>query len=332
MEWSFEKAQIGDAVRVKLGEIYHYGILVDNDQIIQFGLPPTARQEVKNQEVSVCLSNVEIFLQGGRLERGKPQLEDGEKRSAQQVVEYAKSQLGRKGYHILHNNCEHFVYECIFGQKKSLQTDNVRAFFASLPIADVYTFAIPENFEYTTLYPQERDEEVSAVANPKVRAEKYFAWKLLEYALMRTFGFKIKDLKFTKSPEGKWLCDKCYFSISHSHSLVAVALSKKPIGIDCELIKKPKTDAIERVLTSAERDSLTYCNDEEKTEQLLTVWSKKESLFKCNGTGKFYPANVETTKGSFAKKTIVAFDKEYVLTTCSEYYKTVRYFEKANIE
>ena len=38
----------------------------------------------------------------------------------------ARSRLGEGGYNILHNNCEHFVNECVFGIKKSEQEEEVR--------------------------------------------------------------------------------------------------------------------------------------------------------------------------------------------------------------
>ncbi len=328
MKWDLKEPRLGDAVRVKLGGIYHYGILVGEDEIVQFGLPPNTRQELNAQDIKVCSSNVQTFLQGGFLERGIPEKKDGKKRKPNEVVEYAISQAGRGGYHILRNNCEHFVYECVFGQKKSEQTDTVRDFFANLPIADVYTAIIPESVEYLEVYPSLRQEEISSITNEKVKKEKYCAWKLLEYALMRTFGYKLSDLEFTKTEDGKWLSNKCYFSISHSNNLVAVAVSKKPIGVDCEIIREPKTGAIERVLSRAEKKALKSIEPTKKTEYLLSVWSKKESAFKRMVKGKFLPSKINTFKYDFAQKTVEVNGDLYTLNICSEFNKNIRYFER----
>jgi phosphopantetheine--protein transferase-like protein len=330
MKWSFNTPTAGDAIRVKINEIYHYGIYVSEDEIIQFGLPPCARRQVKQQDITVCVSNVETFLQGGFLECGKAEKKDGKKRANKEIVEYAKGQLGRAGYHILNNNCEHFVYECLFGQKRSLQTDDVRAFFSNLPIADVYTFAIPNDYSFSTLYPDERQEEIEGVSNLKVKEEKYFVWKLLEYALMRTYGYKINKLNFSKSKEGKWLLKECYISLSHSNGIVAVALSKKPIGVDIEVIEKPKNSAIERVLVK--KEAKEYEKAQDKNGYLLTAWSKKESAFKCKGKGKFTPSKINTIDYDFFEKTVALNGREYILTVCSEYSKTVRYFEVSSLE
>ena len=39
------------------------------------------------------------------------------------------ARIGEGGYNIIHNNCEHLAYECVFGEKKSEQTDAIRAFW-----------------------------------------------------------------------------------------------------------------------------------------------------------------------------------------------------------
>ena len=41
MKWTFNEAKPGAMVRVCLGEVYHYGIYVSDDEIILFGPPPT---------------------------------------------------------------------------------------------------------------------------------------------------------------------------------------------------------------------------------------------------------------------------------------------------
>lgn len=328
MKWDFSEPKSGDGIRVKLGEIYHYGIFVNDDEVIQFGLAPSARTEKK--DISVCVSDVDTFLQGGFLERGIAERKDGKKKSNKQVIEYARSQVGRKGYHIIHNNCEHFVYECLFGEKKSTQTDAIRQLFSALPIADVYTATIPENDVFSDLYPQKRNDEIQAVSNNLVKREKYYAWKLLEYALNRTFGYKIEKLDFTKTEKGKWCCDKCFFSISHSNSAVAVAVSKKPIGVDIEIIRPHKSEVITKVFT--ENELKEYSESEDKNRFLITAWSKKESIFKKESETNFFPKKIETSMTETAVKYVILNGEEYVLTTSTPWEKTIRYFENIPLE
>ena len=131
-------------------------------------------------------------------------------------METARARLGEKGYHILYNNCEHFAYDCLYGKKVCTQTDDVRALFQKMPIANVYIAEIPNQSEWGEVYPPARQAEIDAVKNEKVKREKYYVWKLLEYALLHAFGKRIEEISFTKSVNGKWECDFCYFSLSHS--------------------------------------------------------------------------------------------------------------------
>ena len=68
MNWVLKEAASGDMVRVKSGSIYHYGVFVSEDEIIQFGLAPALRPSVKPCDVEVCVSDVDGFLGGGFLE------------------------------------------------------------------------------------------------------------------------------------------------------------------------------------------------------------------------------------------------------------------------
>ncbi|MBO5889522.1 MAG: hypothetical protein J6Q58_05220, partial [Clostridia bacterium] len=104
-------------------------------------------------------------------------------------------------------------------------------------IANVYVYAIPKTPNFSSLYPAERQREIESTLNMKVKEEKYYAWKVLEYALDKTFGYKIEDFAFSKTQYGKWETCGVYFSISHSHRVVAVAVSNEPIGVDIELVK-----------------------------------------------------------------------------------------------
>ena len=75
-----------------------------------------------------------------------------------------------------------------------------------------------------SLYPLQRQEQIDNIKNSLKKQQSYSAWKLLEYAINTTFNYNFKDLVFTLN-NGKWSCDKCYFSISHSNNFVAVAVS-----------------------------------------------------------------------------------------------------------
>ncbi len=133
MNWIFKDPKPADMVRVKLGDIYHYGIFVAEDEIIQFGQAPNARIGVPDSEIKVCSTDLTVFLSGGSLEVAELDEDELKKRREEKAtVEYARQKIGESGYNILYNNCEHFAYECVMGSKYSSQVDDIRAKFRYL--------------------------------------------------------------------------------------------------------------------------------------------------------------------------------------------------------
>jgi len=126
MRWTSKNPTRGCAVRVKVSFYHHYGIYVDDEHVIAFGLPDNSG--ISPDEIAVVSTPIDVFLAGGMLEVGVPSFQESLKnRSAKHVVEYAKAAVGRTGYNILHNNCEHFMNECLSGEKKSQMVDSVRS-------------------------------------------------------------------------------------------------------------------------------------------------------------------------------------------------------------
>lgn len=131
MEFKIENPKFGDQIRVNRGLYYHYGIYISNDEVIHFAsLIPG--YETSPEHASVCNTSLDIFLKGGILECANYSKEEmDKKRTPNEIVEYAKSKIGEKGYDLLKNNCEHFSNECVFGYKKSSQVDNVLSLLQS---------------------------------------------------------------------------------------------------------------------------------------------------------------------------------------------------------
>lgn len=126
MKWAFEEAKPGDMVRVCLGELYHYGIYVSDDEIIQFGPPPTTIMR-KDEDIEVCVTGIDDFLLGKFLEVAVYDRKEKKKaKPNEEVIQIARERIGEKGYSILYNNCEHFVHECVFGEKFCSQTEGIR--------------------------------------------------------------------------------------------------------------------------------------------------------------------------------------------------------------
>ena len=229
MKWVLKQAKSGDMVRVKLGLIYHYGVFVSEDEVIQFGLAPSLRKDVKDADIEVCTSDVDTFVAGGFLEVAEfDRIERLKNRKPSDAVAIARSRIGEKGYSILYNNCEHFAQECVTGTRYCSQTEDVRSFFKSLPLLNLYVAKMPNGITVESVEPQEKNEELLKIENETERREQYFAWKLLEHALGHSFCYKIKNLKLE---DGEWHTEKCKFDIAMNGDVAAVAISRKEVSI-----------------------------------------------------------------------------------------------------
>ena len=132
MRWAPEDCKRGDMVRIRLGSIYHYGIFVSEDEVIQFGYPPLPEYKEKNQSIAVGAVDIDEFSGGKIVEVAVLDRKEKKRRfPPEKTVEIARSKIGETGYHIIRNNCEHFAYECVFGEKRSTQEEYIRNLWQS---------------------------------------------------------------------------------------------------------------------------------------------------------------------------------------------------------
>ena len=326
MKWELIEPRPGDMIRVKVGAVYHYGIFVSDEEIIQFGPNPSLRMDIPDSELAVCSTDVDTFLCGQFLETAvaADRAERKKMHKPDQVVKTAKSRIGEKGYSILNNNCEHFAYECLIGEHYSSQTDDVRAMFRNMNVVDLYIARFPDG-EIGTVIPQLRQEQIENTGHEGLRRQRYFVWKLLEYGLHRSLGLKMEKLQFSKTEAGKWSCKECFFSLSHSEDVVAVAVSKKPVGVDIEWLERQISLKIgDRVFTDAERKQAESA--ENITQFILTKWTAKESLFKASNETVFRAGDWETDRGVKTQLLQIG-DKVYCCAVASQDVHKLRIYQ-----
>ncbi len=88
----------------------------------------------------------------------------------------------------------------------------------------------------------------------------------------------VKDFYLDEHKKPK--SDNIYFNVSHSESLVGIALGNRLVGLDIEYKNKER-----------KKELIDYiCNDDEKKiiideSDFYKIWTSKESLLKCVGTG-----------------------------------------------
>lgn len=127
MKWVYRECRYGDIIRVKLGSVYHYGIFVSEDEVIAFGLPPTAENLKHQQDIKVLATDIDVFSCGNMVETAQLTFKEKRRRqSPDKTVSAARARIGEGGYNLIHNNCEHFVNEIVFGEKISEQEMEVR--------------------------------------------------------------------------------------------------------------------------------------------------------------------------------------------------------------
>lgn len=134
--------------------------------------------------------------------------------------------------------------------------------------------------------------------------------ELLEIALKEE---GITSYKISKSINGKPYIDNSniFYNISHKNKMVGLIISNSEVGLDIEYID---TESIKRqstlkyFFTEKERESIT------NNEELLTLWTKKESYIKLNG------GMLRDAIGLDINNTNVIFDTfkldNYIITIC----------------
>lgn len=197
---------------------------------------------------------------------------------------------------------------------------------------DVYIAEIPTVVERSTLTNQQREREIAACTSPKVQREKYCVWKLLEYAAYQSFGIKADVAVFKKNDNGKWTSPNFYFSLSHSHNAVAVAVSSARVGVDIECFSGKFWTIKDKYLTAEEKMEFNVCQEEERLAFLAEKWTRKESVFKADigilGTA-FQPKKIQTNEYNTYSQRIDIGDRQYMLSVAADTIDEVRLYKVA---
>ena len=103
--------------------------------------------------------------------------------------------------------------------------------------------------------------------------------ELLELALKEE---GITSYKISESINGKPYIDNSniFYNISHKNKMVGLIISDSEVGLDIEYVDTEnikRKSTLKYFFTEKERESIT------NNEELLTLWTKKESYIKLNG-------------------------------------------------
>lgn len=117
----------------------------------------------------------------------------------------------------------------------------------------------------------------------------------LKQLLSKHYGICINDIRLNYTSKGKpFYKDDLKFSITHTGSIVLIALNDKEIGIDAEIIRPINKSILKKTATEEEITMLEASH--EFNTNFLKMWTVKEAYFKCTGTGITHPAGISVQK------------------------------------
>ena len=155
-------------------------------------------------------------------------------------------------------------------------------------------------------------KELSSATNEGVALGKRAAYGLLQRAL-DSLGFEGARIvrSIEKNAYGKPVCKEVEFSLSHTQGVVAVAISSRPVGIDVETLCGRKISDFSFALTTGEKV--------DGDEEFLSLWTKKEAIFKRRGNEKrFQPKNIFTARERTATTVFTIDGKTYALSVATD--------------
>ena len=103
---------------------------------------------------------------------------------------------------------------------------------------------------------------------------------LKKYLFNKFLNANFEDIKFNKYKK-PYFENSLYFNISHSKNLLALVTSYYEVGIDIEKIKNFNYDLLKKTNSNEE---IKYIN-RDPIDRFFILWTIKESLVKCVGTG-----------------------------------------------
>ena len=174
----------------------------------------------------------------------------------------------------------------------------------SIAYLDVSAIDVENAKKYVSLQRLQKTEKLKSIDAKK---ESLGAELLLSSMLSLHFSDVSLPPKMEYGIKGKpHLTDypQLHFNLSHSNLYVACVISDVPTGIDIQHMHKFNPDIASRFFTSDEQDFINKSSD--KSRAFYEVWTKKEALLKCDGTGLC----------DISKKSIFDAEKEGYLFKC----------------
>lgn len=165
--------------------------------------------------------------------------------------------------------------------------DEVRQFHDG---AQVRLAQLGDEGRWVPLLSGEESAHASALANAAVRARFVVSRGLRRQLLAECLGCCPGDLRFSLSEHGKPFAENAVgwdFNSSHAGDRVAVAVARRPVGIDIEALRavRDAEGIAARYFHADEAAAWRSLPDGARGEAFFVLWSAREAAMKCAGTG-----------------------------------------------
>lgn len=138
---------------------------------------------------------------------------------------------------------------------------------------------------YTSYMSDVRLEQMRNTTHPKRMKQHMFTELLVYYALNQYQ--RLDKLVLTYDKFGKPVYDNLYtVSISHTKDIIAIAVSKHPVGIDIQYMESKFLRLASKILSTDELK--IFDEQDDKVLCFFKYWTAKESFSKFLGTGMTY--------------------------------------------
>lgn len=193
--------------------------------------------------------------------------------------------------------------------------------------SDVFLFVAKiDKFCGTQKLPKFTQDELKNITNKKVIKQKCATYGVLHFAL-KTLGIEDDFSRLVKE-NGKPLSPDYCFSNSHSHNLVAIAISQYDVGVDIEMVdKKRKVQKLAQYVCTPNELSQSI----ENIEELTKIWTQKEASFKLHGEGRFSPTKLDHDSAFCQSFELEHENEKYYVTICTNKQQNVSFHNLLNI-
>jgi 4'-phosphopantetheinyl transferase len=135
-----------------------------------------------------------------------------------------------------------------------------------------------------SLVPEPRRSQAMGFKHTFGRFACLKSYLMLAELLRSEFG--LEEFRIETAEHGKpYLTDypDIHFNISHCRNAIAVVVSDKPVGIDVESFRHFNDGLLDKSMNPTEKEEILKSDAPEET--FASYWTRKEAVFKMQGTG-----------------------------------------------